>query len=149
GGAKLYQQAIEVARQIGSRESENIYLTNLGAARLGLAQYAQAEADLRQVLEQTASPKSCALTETYSFLSMACLGQGKRAEALRNAQRALALAQESENYLDVGLAWRTLGSAVAACDSTAASESGQPLPAPESCFTASLSVLQQIRCEGE
>src|SRR5207247_5954389 len=75
---------------------------------------------------------------------------GKAPEALASAQRALSLAQESENYLDVGLAWRALGQAAAA-NKTSGSESAAAdgVPHPETCFAESLKVFQQINCDGE
>jgi len=80
--AELYIKALTIAREIGHRESELIYLNNLCGARLGLDQFAQAEADLRQILLLTGAAKSGQLSETHRFLSEAFLGQNKITEAL-------------------------------------------------------------------
>jgi predicted ATPase/class 3 adenylate cyclase len=153
--AELYQKALAISRQIGHRESEVIYLNNLGGARLGLRQFEQAEADLRQVIVLSGAPKSCNLSETYSFLAAACLGQEKLAEALEAARHALALAQESENHLDLGGAWRALGRAAAQMMSRGAAASDSRAPAdatvadPRVCFSESLRVFKEINAEGE
>lgn len=153
--AELYQKALAIARQIGHRESELIYLNNLSGARLGLGQFEQAEADLRQVFALTTTPKSCSLSETYSFLAEACLGQQKLSEALDAAQCALALARESENYLDLGGAWRALGQAAASMKNRSADApaggagSGAPIAEPRACFSESLRVFKQMNAEGE
>jgi tetratricopeptide (TPR) repeat protein len=52
----LYQKALGIAREIGHRESEIIYLSNLAGARLGLRQFEQAETDLREVIALAATP---------------------------------------------------------------------------------------------
>jgi tetratricopeptide (TPR) repeat protein len=111
---QLYERALAAVRQIGHRESEAIYLSNLSAARLGLQKYQQVEADAREALALVDGSDFCAHAEAYAFLSEACLGQGKLPEALDAAQRALNLARESENDLDLGIAWRTLGQVLAA-----------------------------------
>ena len=152
--AGLYQKAIAISRQIGHRESEIIYLTNLSGARLGLRQFEQAEEDLRQVITLTGTPNSCVLSESYSFLSEACLGQAKLSEAMDAAQRALALAQQSGSYLDLGGAWRALGQAAAAMKNPRAGDNREravvsDLAEPEVCFAESLRVFKQMNAEGE
>ena len=153
--AELYQKALAIARQIGHRESEVIYLNNLCGARLGLRQFEEAEADLRQVITLTGTPKSGALSETNTFLAEACLGQGKLTEALEAAQHALALAQESENHLDLGGAWRALGKVAAGMKKrradarTVSADPGASVTEPHACFTESLRVFKQINAEGE
>jgi len=149
--AELYQKALAMARQIGHRESEIIYLTNLGAARLGLGQLEQAEAEVRHAIA-LAGPKFCALPESYSLLSQACLGQDKLAEALEAGRHALTLAQEAENDLSIGLAWRALGMVAAALGATSGpAHNGAPAGGldPRACFAESLRVLNAIHAEGE
>jgi class 3 adenylate cyclase/tetratricopeptide (TPR) repeat protein len=150
----LYGKALAAVREIGHRESEAIYLTNLSAARLGLKQFRQVEADLREAIALTDGANFCALSASYSFLSEACLGQGKPAEAFDAARRALALAKESENDLDLGTAWRALGQSVTAlnpADSRPAAATARPKPLPRAgaCFAKSLSVFEKINAEGE
>jgi class 3 adenylate cyclase/predicted ATPase/ribosomal protein L40E len=152
---ELYQRALSVAREIGHRESEMIYLSNVSGARLGLGQFQQAEADLRQAIALVPATQSCTLSETYSFLSGACLGQDKLAEALEAASKALDLAHQTENHLDLGGAWRVLGQALAAGARRRArpgeeSLADQPAPySPAECFEASLRVFRQIKAEAE
>ncbi len=153
--SELYQKALAIVREIGNRASEVIYLSNLAGARLGLGQFAQAEADVRHAITLTAEPKSCSLPETYSFLAAACLGQGKVSEALEAARHAVALARASENHLDLGGAWRALGQAAAALQNPA-SRTAADLPAsagppddPPACFDKSLRLFRHIDAEGE
>jgi tetratricopeptide (TPR) repeat protein len=102
----------------------------------------------------------CAHAEAYAFLSEACLGQGKLQEALDAAQRALNLAGESENDLDLGIAWRTLGQVLAARNHSTGSapvqrSNGRSLVAPKShsepdaCFFESHQIFKKIKAEGE
>jgi predicted ATPase len=149
--AELYQKALAMTQEIGSRESEIIYQSNLAGARLGLRQFEQAERDSRRAISLAATPTFSALSETYSFLSEACLGQEKLAEALAAARRALDLARVSESELDQGGAWRALARA------SAALARGGPKDArsvtseddPRVCFEQSLRVFEQMNAEGE
>jgi class 3 adenylate cyclase/tetratricopeptide (TPR) repeat protein len=152
---ELYQKAIAMSREIGHRDSEVIYLSNLAGTRLGLGQFEQAEAELRQVIALTGSPNWCNLSETFSFLSEACLGQKKLSEALSTAEHALELAKKSESFLDLGGAWRALGRSVTALqqrankDAPGGLNSGEPLPEPDACFSESLRVFNKMNAEGE
>jgi predicted ATPase/class 3 adenylate cyclase len=152
---ELYEKAIAAMRQIGHRDSESIYLSNLSAARLGLGKFERAEADAREALALVEGSNFCAHAETYAFLSEACLGQGKFKEALDAADHALAMASESENDLDLGIAWRTLGNVLAACSKDRAAISArngsldQPQFEPEACFEQSHQIFKKIDAEGE
>jgi predicted ATPase/class 3 adenylate cyclase len=174
----LYQTALDAARQINRRESETIYLSNLSGARLGLGKFVQVEADAREVITLTAGANSCILSETYGFLSEACLGQGKLAESLEAARRSLALAREAENDLNIGSAWRTLGLVTARLSRDAAAPrmgveadrqgsantgaqgavpgvepqgpaNSLPTEDPAHCFAESLRVFEKIDAQGE
>ena len=151
---QLYQKALDAVREIGHRDSEAIYLTNLSGAQLGLRKFVQAEAELREAIELTRGNSFCALSETYSNLSQACIGQNKLEDALVAAQRALVLAQESENDLDLGTSLRALGHALSLARSNGHSatpgsaDAAQP-KIPEQCFADSLSVFQKIKAEVE
>ena len=151
--ADHYQKAIAIVREIGNRDSESIYLNNFSGALIGQHQFAQAESILRTLMSQTAVPNYVILSESYRFLSEACLGQGKLSEALETAQRALILAQESQNGLDLGGAWRALGRAAAKLKQQNAKEGtvegGSSLPDPEACFAESLRVFKTMNAEAE
>lgn len=148
--AGLYEQALALARQIGHRDSEVIYLANLCGARLGLSQFKEVEADLRQVIAMTSAGNSCALAETYTLLSEACLAQGKMQDSLAAGLKGLTLARESENDLFLGNAWRALGQ-VAAATGTAirADAAGSEDLSAQTCFDESLRVFRRINAEGE
>jgi predicted ATPase/class 3 adenylate cyclase len=151
---QLYERALAAVRQIGHRESEAIYLSNLSAARLGLDKYQQAESDLREALALVEGSNFCAHSETHAFLSEAYLGQGKVKEALDAAHRALGLARESENDLDLGIAWRILGRVLGAW-----SHRFRELPnggsldqvpsEPNACFHESQQIFKKINAGSE
>jgi class 3 adenylate cyclase/tetratricopeptide (TPR) repeat protein len=134
---ELYERALAAVRQIGHRESEAIYLSNLSGARLGLRKYQQVEADVREALA-VAGSNFCALAEMYAFLSEACLGQGKLEDARDAAERALSSARESENDLELGIAWRTLGHVLAAWNNNAPTERRLQAAATGDCRSGSL-----------
>jgi predicted ATPase/class 3 adenylate cyclase len=152
---ELYEKALAGVRQIGDRDSEAIYLSNLSAARLGLRKFQQVEADAREALTLVEGSNFCAHSETYAFLSEACLGQGKLKEALDAANRALALARETENDLDLGICWRTLGQVLAAWNNgqvgvLANRESlNQICSHPDGCFQESHRIFKKINAESE
>jgi tetratricopeptide (TPR) repeat protein len=107
--AKLYQEALAIAREIGEHTSQIICLNNLGGVRVGMGDHDAAIADLRQVITMAGPSGYQVLSETYSFLAVACLGLGKTEEALEAAQRALYLGKKMENHELIAEAWRTLG----------------------------------------
>ncbi len=151
----LYQQALAIAREIGHRESEIIYLINLSGARIGLRQFALAEADLREAIALGGTPLSGALSEASGLLSEALLGQGQQAEALDFARQALRLARQSENELDLGGAWRALGQVLAALEPNpppvpeAVAGDGSPVVAAGACLAESLRVFERMNARGE
>ena len=158
---KLYQKALDAVREIGHRESEAIYLTNLSVAMLGLGKFAEAESELRKAIALTDGENFCSLSETFSGLTEAFIGQGKFDDALTAARRALSLARDSENDLDIGTAWRVLGQALSVTSNGNTSTETPPrqrliatnraaeTPLAEDCFTESLAVFQKIKAEVE
>lgn len=120
----LYQKALEIAREIGNRPGEMLYLSNLGGARLGLEQFSEAEKDLRQAIAMTGMRKFCSLSETYTFLAQACLGQGKLTEGRDAAQQGISIAMQIGNPLDLAGGWRAAGRILAAWSQTG--EAGKP-----------------------
>jgi len=141
-----YQEALKVAREIGAREGEISSLSNLGGARIGLGEYAAAEANLREAIGMAGTSGWGWLSETYRFLADACLGQGKLTDALEAAQRALALGHETGSKEDIGRAWRTLGII----------QSRQPRAEPDAqapgaaaCFAESYQVFTEAGLEAE
>jgi tetratricopeptide (TPR) repeat protein len=136
-----------VAREIGNRPGEMFYLGNLGAARLGMGDHAGAEIDLRQSITLALAAGYYGVSENYRFLAEALLGQGKTAEALEAARRALALGREFENLEHVGEAWRVLG--LIAARTSASVTVGDTDYDASNCFAESLSVFARIPLEAE
>ena len=143
----LYQEALTIAREIGDRASEVLYLSNLGGARVDLGDYAAAEADLLKVIVLPEMVLSANLAETHRYLAEARLGQGKMAEAMAEAQLALALGQANKMPEAIGLAWRTLGR-------VAAQQPDPPMIddrayTPADCFATSLRIFSEMNMAGE
>ena len=151
---KSYQVAILVARQIGNKDSEQLYLSNLGGALVGLGHehFASAETHLREVLTRE-RPQVFLYAETYRFLAEALLGQEKLAEALDAARNALALAQRTENQEHIAEAWYALALVTAHPQSRITSDAlgleTQGLTTAQACFVQSLKVFTSIGAEAD
>ena len=145
--AALYREALEIAREIGDRAGEIVYQTNLGGAHLRMGDYAAAEADLLLVIQMPEMIRSANLADTYRYLAEARLGLRKIAQALAEAQLALALARETEAPESIGLAWRTLG--------RVAAQQPDPITVDDrvytsaDCFNESLRTFAAIQRPGE
>jgi class 3 adenylate cyclase/tetratricopeptide (TPR) repeat protein len=148
-----FEQALAIAREIGDRYGEFVFLSNLGASRIGLGQYQAAEADLRRVIEMAGTPHSQGLSDTYYYLAKAYLGQGKVAEALVAAGRALELGQEIEEQAFIAAAWRVLGtvSSHMAAPITINDKDGRQTGVYDAaaCFAESLRICTETGMEGE
>jgi tetratricopeptide (TPR) repeat protein len=113
------------------------------------------EKDLHEALTLVDGSNFCAHAETHAFLSEAYLGQGKLREALDAARHALDLARESENDLDLGIAWRILGQVLAGRQNgqsgiTLGGDSLDQTPSePQACFLESHQIFKKINAESE
>lgn len=142
-----YEQALRVACEIGSQDRIAMFLSNLGGARVGLGEFAAAEADIRQSIERVGAGMTHFLPLTYVFLAEALLGQGKREEACQAAQTGLRLAQESQQPDVISSAYRVMGNCVAAY-----LRDGQPVIAalqPEQCYRESIRIAEGIGSEAD
>ncbi len=142
-----YSEALQIAREIGNRNGEILYLSNLGAARVGLGEHEEAESDLRQTIELATAAGYVGLSENYRFLAEALLGRGRLAEAQGAALRALELGREIENHEHLAEAWRVLG--LVASGSNSSVEVGGEARAAAACFSQSLSIFARIQMEAE
>src|SRR5262249_20763623 len=106
-----------------------------------------------QAIALTGMAKSCSLSETYSFLASACLGQGKLQEALSAAQEAVTIGQQSEILLDLAGAWRVMGQVAAALRQSGEHNGGFRSPAvlrePSDCFAESARLYDTIGAHDE
>ncbi|MCX7754149.1 MAG: tetratricopeptide repeat protein [Anaerolineales bacterium] len=144
---RRYEEALRVAREIGSHERVTVFLSNLGGVRAALGQFEAAETDLRQVIERVGAAKTHYLPLTYVFLAEALLGQGRYEEACDAAQTGLRLAQESEQPDVVSAAFRVLGNCVARV-------SGQEpsllnLQSPEAYYRQSIRTAEEIGADAD
>ncbi|HEX8118602.1 MAG TPA: tetratricopeptide repeat protein, partial [Pyrinomonadaceae bacterium] len=142
-----YGEALQIAREIGNRNGEILYLSNLGGARVGLGRYAEAEADVRQSVQLATAAGYVGLSENYRFLAEALLGRGRLAEAKVAGLRALELGREIENHEHLAEAWRVLGLVASSLKSSIEVEGETRDPA--ACFTQSLSIFTRIQMEAE
>lgn len=144
---RRYEEALRVAREIGSHERVTVFLSNLGGARAALGQFQAAEADLRQVLERVGTAKTHYLPLTHVFLAEALLGQGRLQEACESAQTGLRLAQESAQPDVVSSAYRVLGN----CAARSLEHGFDHLcgQTPEACYRESIRVAEAIGAEAE
>jgi serine/threonine protein kinase/tetratricopeptide (TPR) repeat protein len=142
-----YQEALAIAREIGNRNGEILYLSNLGGTRVGLGEYAEAEADLRQSIEMATVAGYIGLSENYRFLAEALVEQDRVDEAREAALRALELGSEIENHEHIAEAWRVLG-IVASRASAPVEVEGEARDAA-SCFGESLAIFTRIQMEAE
>ncbi len=143
----FYEKALAIARLIGNSESELIYRSNLSGARLGLGQYKETEAELRELIPLAASRTSSILAEAFAFLAEACLGQGKSSDALQAAKRSLDLARKSGNELDSGVAWRLIGRLLARRRLETPRQPGADPAAqaePSHCFAESVALFKKL-----
>jgi len=140
-----YEEALRIAREIGSHDRITIFLSNLGGARVGLGEFAAAEADIRQSLERVGRGRTHFLPLTYVFLSEALLGQEKCQEACEACQTGLRLAQESNQPDVISAAYRVLGNCVAMHI-----KHGKPFAEefqPEKCYRESIRIAEGIGSE--
>jgi tetratricopeptide (TPR) repeat protein len=153
GAQDRYQSALGMAQEIGDRDGEMAYLSNLGGNQVQMGEYQVAEDNLRKVIEMASLQGLDVLSETYSFLAGALLGQRKTEEALYAAKKALDLAQEMEAQDYMGLAWRSLGRVAADCGKPISIQTNKQQAAqiytPEACFAESERIFIEIEREDE
>jgi class 3 adenylate cyclase/tetratricopeptide (TPR) repeat protein len=140
-----YEEALRVARDIGSQDRIAMFLSNLGGARVGLGEFAAAEADVRQAIERVGEGMTHFLPLTYVFLAEALLGQGNCEEACEAAQTGLRLAQVSDQPDVVSSSYRVLANCTAM-----RLEKGQSFPEefqPEKCYRESIRIAESIGSE--
>jgi tetratricopeptide (TPR) repeat protein len=104
-----YHSALEIAREIGNRDREILFLTNRGGEQVALGHYGAAEADLRQAIQLAGVTGSWCLPFTFNYHAEALLGLQRYQEAFYSAQQALVLGVEDKTPEYIGMAWRTLG----------------------------------------
>jgi class 3 adenylate cyclase/tetratricopeptide (TPR) repeat protein len=104
-----YNSALKIAREIGYRDGEIVFLSNRGIEQVALKNYAQAEADLQEVIRMAGTTGSWCLPNTYNYYAEALLGLDKDELAIYAAQQALSLGIEDGTPENIGGAWRSLG----------------------------------------
>ena len=148
-----YHSALEIAREVGYRDGEIVFLTNRGGEQVALKNYAAAEADLRKAIELAGVDGSWCLPNTYYYHAEALIGLGKYEEAFYSARQSLALAKEARVPENIGAAWRVLG--------MVSEKTGKPIRLRETglgelidfpaevCFRKSVEIFAETEMEGE
>jgi tetratricopeptide (TPR) repeat protein len=104
-----YHSALEIAREIGYRDGEILFLTNRGGQQVALRNYGAAEADLRQAIQLAGYTGSWCMPITFNYHAEALIGLDRYEEAFYSAQQALVLGDEDKTPEYIGMAWRALG----------------------------------------
>ena len=112
---QLFQEAERIAVETGSRLHEMIIACNISAAHIGLYDYQNANLRLQRTFPTI--EVSGFMDQTLKALtlqSMVQIGLGKYSEALKLTQKALALARQHKLVGEEVVAWRVLGTTLAA-----------------------------------
>ena len=135
----FYDHALALARRTGNQESELIYRTNRGAARLGAGDFAAVAAEMQAVITATHSANSCILAEAYTVLGEARLELGQLEAATDAGLQSVTLARAAENLLHLAGALRLCGriAARALLHPATTTDSGRLMNGPY-CFAESL-----------
>ena len=104
-----YHSALEIAREIGYKDGEIVFLTNRGSEQVALGNYGAGEVDLQQAIQLAGVTGSWCMPITFNSHAEALLGLGRYEEALYSAEQALFLGEEDKTPEYLGMAWRTLG----------------------------------------
>ncbi len=141
----FYEQALDLARDIGHKAGEIMILSNIAGARVYLGQYEAAETELNAIIGSVDDDRHFLLPEMYRFLTESLIGKGKFDDALQTALKSLALAKNIENQEAMAEAWRVLGITASLLDGRVAID-GVSIPASE-CFQNSLDIFERLGME--
>ena len=104
-----YEEALEIAHEVGNKAGEIMVESNIGGAKVYLNEYESSETQLKKLIENVGDNGHFLIPESYRFLTEALIGQRKFEEALNAAKKSLKLSKESENQETISEAWRVLG----------------------------------------
>jgi tetratricopeptide (TPR) repeat protein len=148
-----YHNALEIAREVGYRDGEIVFLTNRGGEQVALQNYAAAEADLQKAIDLAGVDGSWCLPNTYYYHAEAMLGLGNYEMAYYSARQSLALSMEDRVPENIGAAWRVLGRISEKTREPIfirQSGLGEPVEySPEDCFSKSAEILAEAEIDGE
>jgi len=143
----LYQKALRIMEDFDDQDWKLLNIFNLGAAQVGLGEYALAEDNLGKILELTEGAGWLGLSLTYYFLAESYLGQGHLKYAEKAGQEAMDLAIQSGAQEHLGAAWRVLGKV--------ASRKGEEvmvidkLQTASDCFSQSSEIFRTVGADDE
>jgi tetratricopeptide (TPR) repeat protein len=104
-----YEEALEIAREIGNKTGEIMEKSNIAGVRIYLEEYESAENELKTLIDEVGDKGHFLVSEMYRFLAESLIGQGKLEEALETGKKSLYLSEETENQEAIAEAWRVLG----------------------------------------
>jgi tetratricopeptide (TPR) repeat protein len=141
----FYKDALKIAREIGNKTGEIMVKSNIGGARIYLAEYEKAEKELTDLITEVGDRGHFLIPETYRFLTESLIGQSKFDIVLETARKSLILADESESDEMIGEAWRVLG-IISACLEKKILIAGQKVDASD-CFQKSMEIFKANEME--
>ena len=158
----LYDEALNIHREIGNRQSELITLTGMASAEVGLGKYQSAEEKLNMAIALAVTANRGSLSNTFRYLAEAYLGQDRIGEAFSAAYQALTMALQTGRQEFTGSAWFTLGNLAAHPNFTFPGDDGtlatnylnleeleEKLTNPPTCFAESVRIFVEIGAESE
>jgi tetratricopeptide (TPR) repeat protein len=111
----MFDEALEVAKQIGDRNRTSVILTNIGEVKSRMGQPTEAIAVLKQAEDLCDElGDKLGLAEALRGLGKAYLAQRDYAKARSCTARAVELFREVQSKVQVGVALRSLGEVTAA-----------------------------------
>lgn len=155
--AGYFHEAMLITRELGYYDLELVCLNHLAGAQVGLEDYAQAEAGLREVLRRVGSASWFMQAEVYRNLAAALVGLKRCDEALSAGLQALELARQGRSNENIGRAWRVLGRVASALEEREC-QNGEPQRSvmvdgrqcsAQDCYAASLQVFVEMGAASE
>lgn len=107
--ANVFQDALQIATEIGDRDWQMAVLTNLGSVYVGLEEFSKAVETLENLLKITHGTDFYFTALVHSTLAEALLGLGRVCEASNAAEQGLNSAEMEKVLEYLGYAWRVRG----------------------------------------
>ena len=142
-----------IAREVGYRDGEILFLTNRGSAQVALKKYQEAETDLQQAIKLAGITGSWIMPLAFNYRAEALLGLEIYEEAFYSARQALVLAEEDKTPEYIGIAWRTLGTISSASNNVVRFSDWETHEEndydAETCFSKSMQILTEAEIDSE
>lgn len=144
---RLFHSAYETAKEFNDATLQMVSIVNEGLMLLNLGHLDSANRafekgyQLANLVPETESVRNATLCEIHYGLAAIHLENGRLPNAYYHAQQAVLEAQKTNQPLSIGIAFRTMGTVLAAFD---------PQPDdPEAAFNEAYAAFRKIEAEGE